>query len=359
MTEQSQHLVITQPDDWHIHLRDGELLTHTVAAVSRTFRRCIVMPNLSPPMVNCEQVLRYRERILAAVSPAAEKPELEAKPEFEPLMTLYLTDQTSVDEIVKAAANPYIHAAKLYPAGATTNSASGVTDINAIYKVLEAMQSNDLPLLIHGEVVNDDIDVFDREAIFIDRYLYQLTKDFPQLRIVFEHITTADAVDFVQSSSARIGATITPQHLLYNRNHMLVGGIKPHYFCLPILKRDRHQQALVAAATSGNPRFFLGSDSAPHSRQSKETDCGCAGCYSAGHTLELYATVFEQAGALDKLEGFASHFGADFYQLPRNNNRVRLQRRSQLVPAQLPLGNDQVVPLMAGQTLDWSVEAVI
>ena len=336
-------ITLTAPDDWHIHLRDGDALRSTVADAAKSFRRAIVMPNLVPPVLNAEQALAYRARIQAQI------PEHRA---FEPLMVLYLTDQTSAEDINTAKAAGVL-ACKLYPAGATTNSASGVTHVKHIYPALEAMQAQGLLLLVHGEVTDAEIDIFDREAVFIERTLAPLLADFPELKMVLEHITTADAVNFVQAGSSYLGATITAHHLLFNRNHMLVGGVRPHYYCLPILKRKQHQAALIGAAISGNPKFFLGTDSAPHARHKKEASCGCAGSYTAYAALELYAQAFEQANALDKLENFASHFGADFYGLARNSERVRLVREPWQIPAELPLGSDTLVPLMAGETLNW------
>ncbi len=340
----TDRLTILRPDDWHIHLRDGAVLQHTVADASRMFSRAIIMPNLVPPARNVEEAGQYRDRILAAV-PAGRS--------FEPLMTLYLTDQTTPDIIRAAKASGFVHAAKLYPAGATTNSDSGVTALEHVYPALEAMAEVGMPLLVHGEVTHGEVDIFDREKRFIDDQLAGLVQRFPTLKAVMEHITTADAVQFVESARAGVAATITPHHLLFNRNHMLVGGIKPHFYCLPILKRNIHQQALLKAATSGNPKFFLGTDSAPHAQHTKEAACGCAGCYSAFAAIELYAIAFEQEGALDKLEAFASHYGADFYGLPRNTETVTLAREPWQVPAQLPFGDTQVVPLCAGETLGW------
>lgn len=340
----TDRLTILRPDDWHIHLRDGAVLQHTVADASRMFSRAIIMPNLVPPARNVEEAGQYRDRILAAV-PAGRS--------FEPLMTLYLTDQTTPDIIRAAKASGFVHAAKLYPAGATTNSDSGVTALEHVYPALEAMAEVGMPLLVHGEVTHGEVDIFDREKRFIDDQLTGLVQRFPTLKAVMEHITTADAVQFVESARACVAATITPHHLLFNRNHMLVGGIKPHFYCLPILKRNIHQQALLQAATSGNPKFFLGTDSAPHAQHTKEAACGCAGCYSAFAAIELYAIAFEQEGALDKLEAFASHYGADFYALPRNTETVTLAREPWQVPAQLPFGDTQVVPLCAGETLGW------
>jgi len=342
----TQSLTLTRPDDWHIHLRDGDVLANTVPDAARTFGRAIIMPNLVPPIMQASQALAYKERILA------QRPEGNT---FEPLMVLYLTDQTSAADIV-AAHEAGIVACKLYPAGATTNSASGVTDINKVYPALEAMQQTGMRFLLHGEVTDGDIDIFDREKVFIDRTLKQLAKDFPALNMVLEHITTKEAVDFVSESQANIAASITAHHLLFNRNHMLVGGIKPHFYCLPILKRNTHQNALIAAATSGKSRFFLGTDSAPHTQSAKENACGCAGAYTAFAAIELYAEAFEQANALDKLEGFASHFGPDFYGLPRNSDSITLVREDWQVPTTLALGDNPLVPLCAGETLHWQVQ---
>jgi dihydroorotase len=341
-------LEITRPDDWHVHLRDGAALNSTAPAMAKYFGRAIVMPNLLPPVSNASQASAYYERIMAAQKHCARQ--------FDPLMVIYLTDNTTAEDIRQAKAAGVV-ACKLYPAGATTNSSSGVTDIANLYPALEAMQKEGLRFLLHGEVTDDDIDIFDREKVFIDRTLQQLAHDFPELPIVMEHITTKDAAQFVTSASPAIAATITPQHLLYNRNDMLVGGIRPHYYCLPILKRNIHQQELIKAATSGNPKFFLGTDSAPHTQSNKETSCGCAGCYSAYAAIELYAEAFEQAGALNKLEDFASHFGADFYGLARNTDRITLEKSPWQAPATLPLGDSTMVPLRAGETLQWQVIA--
>ncbi|WP_462158140.1 dihydroorotase [Pseudoalteromonas sp. GB56] len=346
MTSTEQRITLTRPDDWHIHLRDGEQLKDTVRDASRYIGRAIIMPNLVPPATCTDTALAYRDRIMAA-GPQAH---------FEPLMVLYLTDNTTPDEIRKAKATGKIVAAKLYPAGATTNSASGVTDIENIYPVLEAMQEVGMLLLVHGEVTDSSIDIFDREKVFIETKLKKVVSDFPNLKVVLEHITTADAVEFVKSASANVGATITAHHLLYNRNHMLAGGIRPHYYCLPILKRNTHQQALIEAATSGSPKFFMGTDSAPHLKDKKEAACGCAGAYTAHASLELYAEAFEQANALDKLEGFASHFGPDFYGIARNSDTVTLVREPWEVPASYPLGEDKVIPICAGETLNWQVK---
>lgn len=329
-------LTITRPDDWHVHLRDGAALEQTCADMARYFGRVIVMPNLTPPATSVAQALTYRDRITAAMSNAPRQ--------FEPLMVLYLTDQTDAAEINLAAASDFVHGVKLYPAGATTNSDAGVAELDGLFPVLAAMEEADLPLLVHGEVTDHHIDIFDREKVFIDRHLEPIAKRFPGLRIVFEHITTRDAVQFVREAGNNVAATITAHHLMFNRNDMLVGGIRPHYYCLPILKRNVHQNELMEAASSGNPKFFLGTDSAPHTRQSKESDCGCAGVYTAHAAIEFYAEVFDQLGALDKLEGFASHFGADFYRLPRNSDTVTLRKEEWQVPAQLPLGEDTLTP---------------
>ncbi|MBF7729408.1 dihydroorotase [Pseudomonas sp. N040] len=342
----SDRITLLRPDDWHIHLRDGAVLRDTVADVARSFARAIVMPNLVPPVRTAEQADAYRQRILAA-RPAGSR--------FEPLMVLYLTDNTSADDIRQAKASGFVHAAKLYPAGATTNSDSGVTRIDALFPVLEAMAEVGLPLLVHGEVTRTEIDVFDREKAFIDEHLVRLVERFPSLKVVFEHITTADAAAFVRAAPANVAATITAHHLLYNRNHMLVGGIRPHFYCLPILKRNTHQEALLDAATSGDPKFFLGTDSAPHARHAKEAACGCAGCYSAHAAIELYAEAFDQRQALDRLEGFASHFGADFYGLPRNHEHITLVREDWVGPTELPLGEQTVIPLRAGEKLRWRI----
>ena len=340
-------LTITRPDDWHVHLRDGAALAQTCADMARYFGRVIVMPNLTPPATTVAAAGAYRQRILDAMATLPRQ--------FEPLMTLYLTDQTDAAEIERAAASPFVHAVKLYPAGATTNSDAGVAQLEGLYNTLAAMEKFDVPLLIHGEVTDPEIDNFDREKVFIDRHLAPVAARFPGLRIVLEHITTADAVEFVRGASNQVAATITAHHLLFNRNDMLVGGIRPHYFCLPILKRNCHQLALQKAATSADPRFFLGTDSAPHSTGAKETSCGCAGVYSAHAALEFYAGVFEQLNALDALQGFASHFGPDFYHLPRNSDTVTLRKDEWRVPRQLPLGRDTLTPLRAGEVLSWRV----
>jgi dihydroorotase len=344
---QVTEFTITRPDDWHVHLRDGAALEHTCADMARYFGRAIVMPNLAEPITTVAKAARYRKRILAAM---AELPR-----QFEPLMTLYLTDQTDAAEIQLAAAADFVHAIKLYPAGATTNSDAGVAQLDSLFNTLAAMEEVDLPLLIHGEVTDHDIDIFDREKVFIDRHLAPIVERFPGLRVVLEHITTRDAVAFVREASSRVAATITAHHLLFNRNDMLVGGIRPHYFCLPVLKRNIHQLELIEAATSGNPKFFLGTDSAPHSTATKENHCGCAGVYSGHAAMEFYAEVFEQWGALDKLEGFASHFGPDFYRLPRNSDTITLTRQDWQVADQLPLGSATLTPLRAGETVPWRV----
>jgi dihydroorotase len=339
-------LTITRPDDWHIHLRDGAVLANTVNDVARYFGRAICMPNLVPPVKTTQEALAYYERIMA-VRPANSN--------FEPLMVLYLTDNTDAADIAIAKASGKVKAVKLYPAGATTNSSAGVTSLEKVYPVLEQMALHGMPLLVHGEVTHADIDIFDREKVFIDTILVPLTQRFPTLKIVLEHITTADAVEFVQNAGSNIAATITAHHLLFNRNHMLVGGIRPHYYCLPILKRQTHQQALLNAATSGNPKFFLGTDSAPHAINAKEAACGCAGSYTAHAAIELYAEAFEQMNALDKLEAFASFYGADFYGLPRNTDTITLSKEEWLVPDSYALGQSVVVPIRAGATIAWRV----
>jgi len=345
-----QELQILQPDDWHLHLRDGAALALTVNATARVFRRAIVMPNLKPPVTTTAEALAYRARILAALDPAVSR-------DFEPLMTLYLTDNTPPAEIARARESGCVHAVKLYPAGATTNSDAGVTDLRRCRPALAEMERLGMPLLVHGEVTSPETDVFDREKVFIDTVLAPLLGDFPALRVVFEHITTAEAVAFVAAGPANLAATITPHHLLYNRNHMLAGSIRPHFFCLPVLKRNTHQQALIRAATGGSPRFFLGTDSAPHARGTKECASGCAGIYSAHAALESYAAVFEAEGALARLEGFASLYGADFYGLPRNTRRIRLRREAWQAPASLAFGDDTLVPMCAGETISWRVGA--
>ena len=342
-------LTITRPDDWHLHLRDGSVLADVLPHTAAQFARAIVMPNLKPPVTTTAMASAYRDRILAAVPKGMT---------FEPLIVLYLTDNTQPDEIRKAVESGFVHGVKLYPAGATTNSDAGVTDLQRCMPALEMMQELGLPLLIHGEVTDAEIDVFDREAVFIDRILQPLRKQLPQLRIVFEHITTQEAVHYVRDAEGPIAATITAHHLLYNRNAIFKGGVRPHYYCLPILKRETHRRALMQAASSGNPRFFLGTDSAPHSKGLKEHSCGCAGCYTALHAMELYAHAFEEAGALDKLEGFASFFGPDFYKLPRNKDHITLQRQEWIVPEELVMQSITIVPLDAGATLAWKLVLV-
>ncbi len=340
----NDELVMTRPDDWHLHVRDGEALAAVVPFTSRQFARAIIMPNLNPPVVTTEQALAYRQRLLAALPAGAS---------FEPLMTLYLTDTTPPEEISRARDSGRVAAVKLYPAGATTNSDSGVTDLRRCDDTLAEMERVGLPLLVHGEVTHDHVDIFDREAVFIQEVLQPLLNRFPRLKVVFEHITTADAVEFVCSAPAHVGATITAHHLLLNRNDMLVGGVRPHNYCLPVLKRERHRRALVDAATSGNPKFFLGTDSAPHARSAKENACGCAGTFSAPAAIELYAEVFDAEGRLEQLEGFASHHGPDFYGLPRNQDQIRLRRESWQVPASYPYLDEVIVPFRAGETLSW------
>ena len=348
-------LTLIRPDDWHLHLRDGEALRAVVAATARQFARAIVMPNLKPPVTTVAQARDYRERILAALRETAG--DEAACAGFEPLMTLYLTDRTPPDELRRARESGFVHAVKLYPAGATTNSDAGVTSMGAVRAALETMQAVGLPLLIHGEVTDPSVDVFDRERIFIDQVLEPMRRDFPELRVVFEHITTREAAEYVAGAAGPIAATITPHHLLYERNALFKGGMRPHWYCLPILKRETHRRALLSAATSGSPRFFLGTDSAPHAKHLKEHACGCAGCYTAPHALELYAAAFESAGALERLEGFASLHGPDFYRLPRNAARVTLRRESWTVPEALPYGDDAIVPLAAGEPLAWRLAA--
>ena len=346
MTSKPQTLTITRPDDWHLHVRDGDALASVLPDTARQFARAIIMPNLKPPVRSTLEAGWYRDRILAA---------LPANTAFEPLMTLYLTDNMDPDEIKRAKSSGFVHAVKYYPAGATTNSDSGVTDIRKCDAVFEAMQDAGLPLLLHGEVTDSESDIFDREKIFIERHLIPLTLRFPTLRIVFEHITTASAVKFVLAANDNVAATITAHHLLFNRNEIFKGGIRPHYYCLPVLKREQDRMALLKAATSGNPKFFLGTDSAPHAKNTKEASCGCAGCYTALHAMELYASAFESADAIDKLEGFASFFGADFYGLPRNTGTITLEKSSWQVPDELPFSGSAIVPLRAGEMLDWRV----
>jgi dihydroorotase len=344
--ETPNSITITRPDDWHLHLRDGAALASVLPHTARQFARAIVMPNLKPPVTTTAAAAAYRERILAA---------LPSGMQFEPLMTLYLTNNTDPDEIRRAMDSGFIHAVKLYPAGATTNSDAGVTDLRNCYKVLEVMQEVGMPLLVHGEVTDHDIDLFDREAVFIERVMRPLRRDLPALSIVFEHITTKDAAQYVAEAEGPIAATITAHHLLYNRNEIFKGGIRPHYYCLPVLKREEHRLALVTAATSGDERFFLGTDSAPHAIGAKESSCGCAGCYTALHAMELYTQAFADAGALDKLEAFASFNGPAFYGLPRNEGTITLTRESWTLPATVPMGENELVPLNAGERIDWKM----
>ena len=342
-------LRISRPDDWHLHVRDGALLAETVPATASTFARAIIMPNLNPPVATTAQAQAYRERILGCVPDGTA---------FEPLMTLYLTDETRAADIAEAAESGLVFGCKLYPAGATTNSASGVRDPARIDHLYEALEKHDLPLLVHGEVTEPDIDIFDRERIFIERHLQRIRQDFPALRIVFEHVTTGEAVQFVREAGERTAATVTPQHLMLNRNDLLVGGIRPHNYCLPVLKRAEHQHSIQQAVLEGHPRFFLGTDSAPHARSAKETACGCAGCYSAPAALPLYAEFFETHDALDRLEGFASHFGADFYGLPRNREQLRLVREPWRIPDTLHGGGTTLVPWQAGREVQWRVAGI-
>ena len=346
-------LTLIRPDDWHLHLRQGDVLQAVIADTARQFKRAIIMPNLQPPVVNAAQALRYRDDILAAAS-AAMGPEHG----FMPLMTLYLTDHTSPDDIAQAADSNAISAVKLYPAGATTNSSEGVTDLfGHCMPALEAMQAHGLPLLVHGEVTDPEVDIFDREAVFIERVMIPLRKALPELKVVFEHLTTADGASYVAEAEGPIGATITPQHLLYNRNHLFQGGVRPHYYCLPILKREKHRQALLAAATGGSDRFFLGTDSAPHLAGAKENACGCAGCYTAVHAMALYATAFDSIGKLHRLEAFASIHGPKFYGLPVNTDTITLQRMEYSVPPSVSAREGLIIPLAAGQTLPWGMDS--
>jgi dihydroorotase len=341
-------LTITRPDDWHVHLRDGAMMRSVVGATARTFARAVVMPNLTPPVTTVAAAAAYRDRILAAL-PAASA--------FAPLMTLYLTDNTPVQEIATARASGFVVGAKYYPAGATTHSDSGVSDLARTYAALAAMEKHGLPLLVHGEVTDPDVDIFDRERVFVDRQLTRIVRDFPALKIVLEHITTTEAAQFIDAAPANVGATITPQHLSWSRNALLVGGMRPHFYCMPVLKREAHRLSLVRAATGGSPKYFLGTDSAPHARGDKESACGCAGCYSAHAAIELYAEAFDRADALERLEAFASFHGADFYGLPRNTATVTLKREAWVVPATYPFGEHAVVPLCAGETMRWRQDA--
>jgi len=339
-----QQLTLTRPDDWHVHLRDGALMQSVLPDTARQFARAIIMPNLRPPVTTTVHALEYRTRILAAL-PQGMK--------FEPLMTLYLTDNTTAQEIKRAAQSGIIHAVKLYPAGATTHSDAGVTDIRKAYPALEEMQRCGMPLLVHGEVTDPAVDIFDRESVFVERVMIPLLRDMPELRVVFEHITTRDAVQFVAGTPDNVAATITAHHLLYNRNAIFSGGLHPHYYCLPVLKREIHRDTLLKAACSGNPKFFLGTDSAPHSQSSKEATCGCAGIYTAHAAIELYAEAFEQMDALDKLEGFAAFYGADFYRLPRNTEKMTLRKESWQVPDSFAFGEHRLIPLRAGENVSW------
>ena len=338
-------LKLARPDDWHLHLRQGEVMRSVVGMTAKQMGRAIVMPNLSPPVRNAQEALRYRKEIVCSLPKGTS---------FNPLMTLYLTDKTTKQNIIEAGNNEHVYAVKLYPAGATTNSESGVTSVMGVYPVIEQMQKEGVPLLVHGEVTHADIDVFDREKVFIETVLAPLLKNFPELKVVLEHITTKEAVDFVSGSSDNVAATITAHHLLANRNHMLVGGIKPHYYCLPVLKRKSpHQEALIAAATSGSAKFFLGTDSAPHDKYQKESACGCAGVFSAHAAIELYAEVFDRANKIEMLEGFASHHGPDFYGLKRNTESITLEKKSWIVPESYKLANSEIVPFFGGRSLSW------
>lgn len=339
-------ITLTQPDDWHVHLRDGLALKRTVPDIAKQFSRVICMPNLVPPVTTVKDAHAYRERIMAHAPSNT--------PSFDPRMVLYFTNNTSKQDILDIHTSPYVDAIKLYPAGATTNSNNGVSDIKKVYGVIEHLEEYQIPLLLHGEVTHQHIDIFDREKYFLDEVLSPLLQRFPRLKMVLEHITTEDAAQFVQDQKQNVAATITPQHLLFNRNDMLVGGIKPHFYCLPILKRQDHQRALLKAATSGNPQFFLGTDSAPHAQNAKENACGCAGCYSAPNAIELYAQAFDQVGAIEQLEGFSSHFGADFYGLPRNTQKITLIKENHVISESLDYLTDQkIIPLHAGKTIQW------
>ena len=354
MTDSIRELTILQPDDWHIHLRDDKALATTIPHAAESFNRVICMPNLVPPVKNVDDAHAYRARIMQHLE--ASDLTAERKAAFDPRMTLYLTDTTTAQDIKMAAKSGIVQAVKLYPAGATTNSADGVTDINACVDVFEALEKYNLPLLLHGEVTHDHVDIFDREKRFLDEVLVQIITKFPTMKIVMEHITTSDAADFVLAQGNQVAATITPQHLMFNRNHLLLGGIKPHFYCLPILKRESHQKVLLDVATSGNPKFFLGTDSAPHATDKKEAACGCAGCYSAATALPLYATAFDSVGKIDKLEGFTSRFGAQFYGLPTNESTITLINTPMQVPTAYPyFDGSSLTPLMAGETLPWSI----
>lgn len=344
----SQTITIIQPDDWHLHLRDGKQMQCVLPDSAIRFARAVIMPNLKPPIITTDQAIQYRSRIIESLPNTL-------RSHFNPLMTLYLTDNTSPQEVVKAKKSGMVHAVKLYPAGATTNSDAGVTDLSRCFATLASMEQLGLPLLVHGEVTDPAVDIFDRESVFIDRVLTPLIRRFPVLRIVLEHITTSEAVEFIRSTPNHIAATITAHHLLFNRNAIFTSGIRPHYYCLPILKREKHRQSLVAAAISGSPKFFLGTDSAPHSIANKESNCGCAGIYSAHAGIEFYVEAFDRAGALDKLEAFASFHGADFYQLPRNEHQITLIKQDWIIPAQIRFGDEQLIPLMAGEKLSWKL----
>ena len=342
-----EKVILTKPDDWHLHLRGGDAMKSIVGMTALQMGRAVIMPNLSPPIINAKQAIKYHNEIIQAL-PNGSK--------FSPLMALYLTDKTTKNEIIDVSNASEVYAVKLYPAGATTNSDSGVTSLKNIYPALEQMQTEGVPLLVHGEVTDSDVDVFDREKVFIDRTLAKLVQDFPDLKIVLEHITTKEAVDFINDCEINIAATITPHHLLANRNHMLEGGIQPHFYCLPLLKRQSpHQESLVAAATSGSPNFFLGTDSAPHERHQKESSCGCAGIFSAHAAIELYAEAFDRAGKIDKLEGFSSFFGADFYGLPRNQEKITLEKDTWRIPESYNFSGSYVVPFFAGEDLSWKL----
>jgi len=341
-----QQFTITRPDDWHLHLRDGDALKAVLPHTVRQFARAIIMPNLKPPILTMAEAAAYRDRILAAIP---------VDQQFEPLMTLYLTDNTSPAEIVAAKASQFVKAVKYYPAGATTNSDSGVTDIRNCDRIFATLEQEGIPLLLHGEVTDAEVDIFDRERVFIEKHLIPLISRFPNLRVVLEHITTSEAVQFVLEANPNIAATITPQHLLFSRNILFKGGLRPHFYCLPILKREQHRLRLLQAATSGNPKFFLGTDSAPHARNTKESSCGCAGCYSAFHAIALYAEAFESVDAIDKLEAFASFYGPDFYHLPRNTEKITLAKITWRIPEELPFLESGLVPLGAGEELSWQI----
>ena len=342
-----EKVILTKPDDWHLHLRRGDAMNSVVGMSAAQMGRAVIMPNLSPPVTNAKQAIKYYNEIVQALQKGSK---------FNPLMVLYLTDKTTKNEIIDASNASEVYAVKLYPAGATTNSDSGVTSLKNTYPALEQMQKEGIPLLVHGEVTDADVDIFDREKVFIDRTLTKIVKDFPSLKIVLEHITTKDAVDFISACEINIAATITPHHLLANRNDMLVGGIRPHFYCLPVLKRQApHQDSLIAAATSGNPKFFLGTDSAPHEKHQKESSCGCAGIFTAHAAIELYAEAFDRAGKIEKLEGFASFFGADFYSLPRNQEKITLERSSWRIPEGYNFSGSHVVPFFAGEELSWKL----